>query len=171
VVSRGDWHKKKYAEDPDFRAKKIAYARAYHESHRKELLERRRLRRASDPAYRERERARSRMRYRKNMLEAHYGMSVEQYDAMVEYQGGLCAICNTKPDKALYVDHCHLTGRVRSLLCSSCNSMLGFARDDPDVLEAGGGYLRAFRNEPAVSRQGKTSATSDPVVPANAGTQ
>jgi hypothetical protein len=152
------WHKKKYAEDADYRAKKIAYARAYAESHREEIRERRRLKRSSDPAYREKQRLQSRKWYRRNMLAAAYGMSVEQYDAMVERQGGLCAICGRKPDRSLCVDHCHQTGRVRGLLCIACNSMLGFARDDPVRLEMGSEYLRACRDQPA--------AISDRVVPA-----
>jgi hypothetical protein len=171
VFSHREWLKKKLAADPGYREKLRAAQRAYRQSHMKEIVERRRLRRQSDPAYLERERARERNWRQRKRLESVYGISQEQYEAMVARQGGLCAICNTKPDKTLCVDHCHETGRVRGLLCSSCNSMLGFSKDDPRRLEAGSVYLRAFRNEPAVSRQDKNSAIYDPVVPANAGTQ
>jgi hypothetical protein len=147
VFSHREWLKKKYAEDPGYHERKHASQRAYRQSHKKEILERRRRRRATDPAYRERELARERKWRRKNAFETVYGISLEQYEAMVARQGGLCAICKCKPDKTLCVDHCHATGRVRALLCSSCNSMLGFAQDDPRRLEAGGGYLHASRNE------------------------
>ncbi len=54
---------------------------------------------------------------------------------MLEAQGGGCAICGKPPgDIALHVDHCHETGRVRGLLCFSCNAGLGQFRHDPDLL-------------------------------------
>jgi len=170
VFSHREWLKKKLAEDPGYREKIHAAKRAYRQSHQKEIAERRRLRRQSDPAYLERDRARVRSWRQKKRLESVYGISQKQYEIMLARQGGLCAICNIKPDKTLCVDHCHETGQVRGLLCNSCNSMLGFSKDSPRRLEAGAVYLRAFQDEPAVSRQDKTSATYDPVVPANAGT-
>jgi Recombination endonuclease VII len=125
------------------------YARAKAERRRPVLSRRERLRRrfSEDPAYRERERARERRRRRKKTLETVYGISQEQYGGMLLHQGGLCAICKTKPDTTLCVDHSHATGQVRALLCNSCNSMLGFSNDDPRRLESGAVYLRAFRNE------------------------
>jgi hypothetical protein len=171
VFSRRAWHQRKYAEDPDYREKRLASARRYQQAHKHEIAELRRLRRETDPAFRERERSQGRKYRRKKIFETVYGISQEQYEARVARQGGLCAICNTKPEKALCIDHSHATGQVRGLLCSNCNSMLGFSKDDPRRLAAGAGYLRVFGNDPAISRQGKTSATSDPVVPANAGTQ
>jgi hypothetical protein len=171
VLSRREWLKKKLAEDPGYREKIRASHRAYSQSHKKEIAESRRLKWQLDSVYRERQRARLRRWRQINRIETRYGISREQYEAMVARQGGLCAICNTKPEKTLSVDHCHETGRVRGLLCSSCNSMLGFSHDDPRRLIAGSDYLRAFRNEPAVSRQDKTSATPETVVLANAGTQ
>ena len=71
-----------------------------------------------------------------------YGISVEEYNAMLEEQGGLCYICKTAPtDKMLSVDHCHETGAVRKLLCNDCNLMLGNAHDNPEVLIAAASYL------------------------------
>lgn len=64
-----------------------------------------------------------------------YGITVEQYDAMLNSQGGLCARCGqTSSGMRLAVDHCHDTGRVRGLLCGPCNTYLG-------RLEAGLGSL------------------------------
>lgn len=81
---------------------------------------------------------------RKSKIES-YGITVEQYDGMLEQQGGVCAICKEAcpPGRELAVDHCHSTGRVRGLLCTKCNPMLGFARDDIAVLEAAIAYLRS----------------------------
>src|SRR5260370_13498712 len=66
---------------------------------------------------------------------------------MAERRGGRCKLCKRKPDEPLSVDHCHAVNKVRSLLCRNCNCMLGFAGDDPILLEAGSAYLRAFRGE------------------------
>jgi Recombination endonuclease VII len=88
------------------------------------------------------------MTRRKHRLRCVYGISLEEYDAMLDSQGGVCAICKKKPDegKALFVDHCHVTGRVRGLLCGKCNSVLAFGNDNPDILRAAIAYLRAARD-------------------------
>ena len=72
-------------------------------------------------------------------------MSVEDYDAMLASQHGACAICNRKPGKRLAVDHCHVTGKVRGLLCAKCNSGLAFFQDNPDYILAAIEYLEASR--------------------------
>jgi hypothetical protein len=73
-----------------------------------------------------------------------YGISMADYEAMFERQGGACAICK-RTGVTLCVDHCHLTGEVRGLLCSQCNSAIGFCSDDPAVLLAAAEYLQAAR--------------------------
>ncbi len=57
-------------------------------------------------------------------IEALYGLSRENYDKMFSDQNGSCAIC--KQPKSLVVDHDHTSGKVRQLLCSDCNTTLGF---------------------------------------------
>lgn len=56
-------------------------------------------------------------------LRRQYGITSDDYDAILKYQGGTCWICNRKPaeGKHLNVDHDHKTGLVRGLLCWSCN--------------------------------------------------
>ena len=60
-------------------------------------------------------------------------------------QGEMCAICNTKENKTSrkwHLDHCHTSLRVRGVLCHHCNIMLGNAKDNPAILEAGAKYLK-----------------------------
>lgn len=76
-------------------------------------------------------------------LSREYQLTVEQWEAMHEAQGGRCAICGTDdpPQGRLYVDHCHTNGHVRALLCINCNHGLGHFRDDPVLLRAAADYL------------------------------
>jgi hypothetical protein len=64
-------------------------------------------------------------------LKARYGITPEQYAALLEAQGGVCAGCDQPPgDKPLFVDHNHTTGAVRGLLCHGCNASLGLLGED-----------------------------------------
>jgi hypothetical protein len=80
-------------------------------------------------------------------LKARYGITGEEADAMLEAQGGLCAICGDRP--AAHVDHDHVTGAVRSLLCFTCNSGLGNFRDEVALLRAAAEYLERHRRPAA----------------------
>lgn len=54
-----------------------------------------------------------------------YSLTIDQYDCMLRAQNGVCAICKRPPTKKrLAVDHDHLTGRNRGLLCGLCNRYL-----------------------------------------------
>ena len=73
---------------------------------------------------------------------AKYGISLDDYKALFESQGGKCAICRKPQGKrSLGVDHDHATGRVRGLLCDKCNLGLGYFDDEPDRLLAARFYL------------------------------
>ena len=82
-------------------------------------------------------------RARDMTLRKKYGISLADYTQMLTDQGGGCAICGELPaGKTLHVDHEHWgANRVRGLLCSRCNSMLAFACDTVDNLQAGIDYL------------------------------
>ncbi|MGY1733659.1 endonuclease VII domain-containing protein [Geodermatophilus sp. SYSU D01045] len=87
-------------------------------------------------------------------LMRRYGITVAEADAMLAEQGGLCAICVTAP--AEHVDHDHVTGRVRALLCFGCNGGLGQFKDDPVVLRAAARYVlhhRALQGGPPATPQ------------------
>ncbi|MEU1443250.1 endonuclease VII domain-containing protein [Streptomyces mirabilis] len=70
-----------------------------------------------------------------------YGLSAERYLQAVDAQGGLCLICKERSD--LVVDHCHESGRVRGLLCRTCNLAIGLLRDDPERARSAADYLAA----------------------------
>lgn len=83
-------------------------------------------------------------------IERTYGITGEEYQQMLTSQNGRCAICSRTPQETgrrrngsqrLSVDHDHASGRVRGLLCASCNTMLGMARDEADVLRSAAEYL------------------------------
>jgi len=72
-------------------------------------------------------------------LRRRYGITAEHADAMLAEQNGLCAICREAP--AEHVDHDHVTGRVRGLLCFNCNGALGQFRDRRDLMLRAIAYL------------------------------
>jgi hypothetical protein len=80
------------------------------------------------------------LRNRKQQLSI-YGLTLEDYDAMIDKQNGSCAICFQKQSGNLFVDHCHKTNEVRGLLCNKCNSALGFLNDDISLFENAIRYL------------------------------
>jgi hypothetical protein len=60
-----------------------------------------------------------------------YGITLKQYDDLLDKQLGLCAICDRKPGgRRLDVDHDHRTGEIRGLLCHLCNRALGMFRGE-----------------------------------------
>ena len=81
-------------------------------------------------------------------LKKHHGISLREYEAMLEKQNGVCAICG-KPEMTeirgkvinLAVDHCHKDKNIRGLLCISCNRGLGLFKDSIETLELAIKYL------------------------------
>ena len=76
---------------------------------------------------------RNKERQRAYALQRKYGVTPEQWQAMLEKQGHRCAICGvTEPRrKGQWVtDHCHESGQARGLLCHSCNAALGLLKEN-----------------------------------------
>ena len=75
------------------------------------------------------------------MLVRKYKLTKEEATVYANNRVGECTICKTEAFRV--VDHCHVTGEVRGFICSACNSMLGYARDNIKTLEAAIEYLRS----------------------------
>ena len=84
---------------------------------------------------------RDRLRLKK-WRDSGLNITASQYQEMLLSQNGVCAVCGS-PGKGrrLAVDHCHKTGIIRGLLCSSCNLGIGYFGDDPDRLRQAIKYL------------------------------
>ena len=82
---------------------------------------------------------------RRYHLKRYFGLSVDEYNALAQKQGNKCAICDGTKGYCrwgrLHVDHCHKTKKVRALLCSRCNLLLGHVGDDPSLLRKMADYL------------------------------
>lgn len=72
---------------------------------------------------------------RRTAVERKFDLPLGWYSATLAQQGGVCAICEShQPERALVVDHCHVSGRVRGLLCTKCNLGLGIFRDSAEIM-------------------------------------
>lgn len=71
-----------------------------------------------------------------------YGLTFEQYEAVMLKQNNKCKICGTEVDMTtVAIDHCHSNGHIRGFLCGTCNSGLGFFKDNTDYLRTAIEYL------------------------------
>jgi hypothetical protein len=177
LVYHRNWTANKRATDPVFKAREREASKRYEAAHPNrtpEQKERARLwmakRRSESPELRERGREYARkwgqnnkerrnLNLRKYRLLTKYGMTMADFDAMLTKQDGLCAICRVKmtppasPSKAkegkssMTVDHCHSTGRVRGILCQTCNLALGMFKDSIVRVRYAVAYLEAFEEK------------------------
>jgi hypothetical protein len=147
--------RERYAQDPDYRAKQRAYARAYYEAHKQEINERRR---AYCHFHKQEINERKRAYYhshkqeikpalRRGQLKRQYGISPADYDALLAKQDGVCATCGKPSEETLCVDHCHATGTIRGLLCRQCNFALGCFTDSQATMMAAIAYLGGSKDD------------------------
>ena len=85
---------------------------------------------------------------------SRYGVTVGDIEELRVSQDNSCAICGIPADEIphktfkynpLVIDHDHITGKVRGLLCPTCNSLLGHAKDSEGILQAAIRYLTATK--------------------------
>jgi hypothetical protein len=139
--------------------KMISKGKVWYENHKEKVSQERKREYASSPEIREKCKERARRRYRekpeqvrfeqrRKHLRVSYGLTVEKYNEMVASQQGRCAICSGLPTLhgRLYVDHDHDAGKVRELLCHSCNIALGMLKDRLDLCEKVIEYLLRHKN-------------------------
>lgn len=94
--------------------------------------------RSSDP--------KKKRRLKNNSLRHRFGIDMDFYEEMLEFQGGVCAICGRDDQvktASLGVDHNHASGEVRGLLCRLCNSAIGKLGDDYDRIIRAAEYLKS----------------------------
>lgn len=106
---------------------------------REEYNEYMRVYRKRHPAKYEKDRGRG--------LKLRYNITMEIYAKMLADQSGVCAICSNPPaeDRPLYVDHHHKSGKVRKLLCASCNRSIAVF-DNPELFEKSAAYIKAHKD-------------------------
>ena len=83
-------------------------------------------------------------RRRNDGLKAAYGITLQEYEELLQKQEGKCKICGTTDPKhkgVFHVDHNHNTGKIRGLLCHGCNTALGLFQDSPTILVKATEYL------------------------------
>lgn len=78
---------------------------------------------------------------------SRYGVTAPQVEAMEKAQDGCCFLCGKKPKGQFHVDHDHVTGRARLLLCSKCNQALGMFDDSPERMRLAADYIERFREQ------------------------
>ena len=112
-----------------------AHKREYRKAHKKEIAN-------YVKEYRRTHKIEIKENERNSSMKRKYGITLKEYSKLLIAQNGTCAICGHPPNgKHLAVDHDHITGKVRGLLCDSCNPMLGYARDDRKILASAIDYL------------------------------
>lgn len=128
--------------------------RSYYERNKKEILEKQKEYRKNNP---EKMKVLRKAQFRRyyyadpdrawaKKLRERYGISVEEYNSLFDFQDGRCAICETHQidlKTRLCVDHCHDTGEVRGLLCHSCNVSVGLMQDNAHRFKRAAEYLES----------------------------
>jgi Recombination endonuclease VII len=129
--------------DAEFGTKTLSASARWWRANRDMLNAKARERYANDPVYREKERTRRRKNERGRICR-RYGLSVEQFEAMIADQQGACGICKRPFQSTPCIDHCPLTGWVRGLLCSPCNLGLGHYAHNPAFLAQASAYMQRW---------------------------
>ena len=145
-MSSGRGWRKELGDDPLYRHLTAVRRRDYRAGRKETDNARRRRKRATDPDYRDKQRAR------------RYGLTLEQFRAILARQGHACGICR-RSDRPLCIDHNHATRKVRGLLCRKCNIGLGCYDDDPNFTRAATAYLEAARGDEQSCGSARTASS------------
>lgn len=144
--------KRRYNEDPEYRARQLERVKPAG----KRKAQRNKERMKTDKAFKKymyeaiqrsnQKHADKRLAARIASAERRYGLQPGDYNRMLEAQGGFCAAGPHKSYRrgkeiCLAIDHCHKTGKVRGLLCDACNTSIGQLEEDTERLRALIAYL------------------------------
>ena len=128
----------KNSEDPAWREQNAARVMKWQQENPDKVAEKVKRNKLARPA-----------KYQRMALKAHlkcrYNITIEDYEALVKRAGNCCEICGVHQDdlsEKLCVDHCHETGKVRGLLCKTCNSAIGRLGDTYEMLQKAADFLR-----------------------------
>ena len=114
--------------------KRSAKAKEYREKNKKAIKE-----------YREKNKEQIAI-YKKEWNLKKYGLSLEDYNNMLDEQNHKCKLCltsfTTLISKNIHIDHCHTTNKVRGVLCLHCNTGLGYFKDNTRTLTKAINYLQ-----------------------------
>lgn len=110
-----------------------------HSTYKKELhskdSEARNRQLARSKKYRELNPTKNKLSITNATLKKKYGITLEEYNLMLSNQKNQCAVCSTPPtNQRLHVDHNHVTGKIRGLLCQACNVSIGKMKENPELL-------------------------------------
>lgn len=124
------------------------YRAGYYKKNRKKILAKSRAWAVKNPHRRKLIRRRWYKKLKKDprrmqtkSLQERYGIGFQEFSAMRKKQKNCCEICRKKFDRTPHVDHSHATGKVRGLLCTVCNTGLGFFKDSKILLRSAANYL------------------------------
>lgn len=113
----------------------LKHQKAYYDANKEEINARRRAFRKENPSVE-----------RSWKLKANYGISLKEFNSILEIQNGNCAICKKSEWKwrGPVVDHDHHSGRVRGILCHNCNLAIGHINEEPQIAKSMSDYLEKF---------------------------
>lgn len=128
---------------------KKEYAKKYREEHREQIndyaREYSKTRKPRPGRYNQKHYLANKDEYRASNYKKRYGITLADYNRMFSGQDGKCAICgneHVEGSAKLAVDHNHMTGKVRGLLCRDCNQAIGHMHDSIELLEKAIIYLK-----------------------------
>lgn len=143
TLNLNSFHKKKSGEHGVTARCKPCMAK-WQKEYYSEENKKKRLERQSSPKYQ--------LYIRQYRLKKYYNISLDDYDLMLKDQNNKCAICLGNPkgspsNKYFAVDHCHKTGKIRQLLCGTCNTILGSVNENIDILKSMISYIEKHNVE------------------------
>lgn len=132
------------------------WRRSYDKSRKGQNAERQRRWVAKD-------RERAKRSHYNSYLKKNFGIDIQQYEALLASQGGVCGCCGRSPEqnvkdpkgmpRRLGVDHDHETGAIRGILCHACNASIGQLGDTLDGLRRAVAYLERSQSSKRILTQ------------------